>query len=79
MAYYAWGYTLNGSRTDGGRAAARVFQHALPVLKHNGLFLQQYSQALASQHQYAEAVGVLAEAGKYYHDDGWYINILATI
>jgi tetratricopeptide (TPR) repeat protein len=52
---------------------AEAFERAYPVLRYNGLFLQQYAKVLAMRHEYDKAMAMLLVARRYYCDDGWYV------
>ena len=75
QAYWLWDEASSLYRINAYAEANESFAEAYPVLKYNGLFLQQYGKSLAMEERYHEAVDCLTEAEKYYKDEFGYITL----
>lgn len=74
-AYWLWDEANALYQINAYDAAAESYAEAYPVLKHNGLFLQQYAKNQAMQNRYKDALPLLLEAGNYYKDEFSFIAL----
>jgi len=74
-AYRLWDEANSLYRIGAYHEANESFSEAWPVLKHNGLFLQQYAKNQAMQNKYEEALNLLLQAGNYYKDEFSFIAL----
>ncbi len=74
-AYWLWDEANSLYQIKAYKEATESFAEAYPVLKHNGLFLQQYAKCLAMENKHKEALTLLLEAGNYYKDEFSFIAI----
>ncbi len=72
-AYWLWDEAASLYRIRAYPEANESFEEAYSVLKHNGLFLQQYAKNQAMQNRHQEALALLKEAGNYYKDEFGFI------
>jgi O-antigen polymerase len=75
QAYWLWDEANTLYGINAFAEANTSFVEALPVLKHNGLLLQQYAKSLSMDNRYEEAVTMLNEAGNYYKDEYSFIAL----
>jgi tetratricopeptide (TPR) repeat protein len=75
QAYWLWDEANTLYGLNAFAEANTSFAEALPVLKHNGLFLQQYAKSLAMEKRNEEAVTLLNRAGNYYKDEYSFIAL----
>jgi tetratricopeptide (TPR) repeat protein len=75
QAYWLWDEAEKLYQTGNYREANESFGKAYPDLKYHGLFLQQYGKSLYMESRHKEAIEKLAEGGKYYKDEFWYVTL----
>lgn len=75
QAYWLWDEANMLYGINAFTEANTSFAEAHPVLKHNGLFLQQYAKSLAMENRHEEAVTLLNQAGIYYKDEYSFIAL----
>lgn len=75
QAYWLWDEANTLYGINAFTEANKSFAEALPVLKYNGLFLQQYAKSLSMEKRYEEAVTLLMQAGNYYKDEYSFIAL----
>ncbi len=75
QAYWLWDEANTLYGINAFAEANTSFAEALPVLKHNGLFLQQYAKSLSMENRYDEAITLLNLAGNYYKDEYSFIAL----
>ncbi len=75
QAYWLWDEANTLYGINAFADANTSFAEALPVLKHNGLFLQQYAKSLSMEKRYGETVTLLMQAGNYYKDEYSFIAL----
>ncbi|KAF0234066.1 MAG: hypothetical protein FD181_3734 [Prolixibacteraceae bacterium] len=75
QAHWLWDEANSLYRINAFAEANNSFAEALPVLKYNGLFLQQYAKSLAMENRYEEAVTLLMQAGNFYKDEYSFIAL----
>jgi len=75
QAYWLWDEASSLYRIRAYPEANESFAEAYPILKYNGLFLQQYGKSLAMEERNREAVACLTEAENYYKDEFGYITL----
>jgi tetratricopeptide (TPR) repeat protein len=75
QAYWLWDKANSLYQVNAIKEANTSFAEALPVLQHNGLFLQQYGKSLAIGKRYEEAVTLLNLAKNYYMDEYSFIAL----
>ncbi|MFA7491769.1 MAG: O-antigen ligase family protein [Mariniphaga sp.] len=68
-AYWLWDEANSLYQTGAYHGGNESFAEAYPVLKYNGLFLQQYGKSLYMEGRHEQAVSILTEAGKSYKDE----------
>lgn len=68
-AYWLWDEAEKLYQTTAYKEANESFAGAYPVLRHNGLFLQQYGKSLSLEEKYPEAIDILIQATNYYNDE----------
>lgn len=74
-AYWLWDEATTLYQMNVYANANESFVEAYPMLKHNGLFLQQYSKSLAMEEKYEKSADMLLTAGKYYKDEFSFISL----
>jgi len=75
QAYWLWDEANMLYGINAFTEANTSFAEALPVLKHNGLFLQQYAKSLAMDDKHTEAIVILKKAEYYYKDEFSFIAL----
>ncbi len=75
QAYWLWDEATSLYRIKAYPEANESFAEAYPILKYNGLFLQQYGKSLTIEERNREAVACLTEAEQYYKDEFGYITL----
>ncbi len=75
QAYWLWDEANTLYNINAYNEANKSFAEAHPVLKHNGLFIQQYAKSLAMEKRNEEAVTLLMQAGNYYKDEYSFIAL----
>jgi hypothetical protein len=74
-AYWLWNEANSLYQANAFAEANTSFAEAIPVLKNNGLLLQQYAKSLSMVNRYEEAVTILNQAGNYYKDEYSFITL----
>lgn len=68
-AYWLWDEATTLYQMNVYNNANESFAETYPMLKHNGLFLQQYAKSLAMEGKNNESIDMLLAAGNYYKDE----------